>query len=140
MIWHKINLRVNRGFTLVELLVVIVILSMLAGIVAPKLFGQVDRSKWNLTKTKMAPIKTAIDTYCLNCGDYPVAFDNLLANPGIPSWSGPYLEASQLIDPWGFEYVYVLHGPIHPESYDLISYGKDGAPGGDGYNAEQYND
>lgn len=140
MTTHKMYNKIREGFTLVELLVVIVILSLLAGIVGPRLFGQVDRSKWDLTKPGIRDIETAIDTYNLNCGEYPLTFDNLLTNPGIDRWSGPYLKPSQLKDPWGFEYGYTLHGTIHPDSYDIISYGKDGMPGGDGYNAEQYND
>ncbi len=137
---HKRGNRASKGFTLVELLVVIVILSILAGIVGPRLFGQVDRAKWNLTKPGIRDIEAAIDAYFINCGEYPSSLYNLLTNPGINSWTGPYLKASQLIDPWGFEYTYVVNSTIHPDSYDIISYGKDGVLGGDGYNAEQYND
>ena len=136
---HKKYNGIRKGFTLVELLVVIVILSLLAGIVAPKLYAQIDKAKWDLTKPKMRDIETVINTYLLNCGDFPSSLDNLLNNSGIDGWSGPYLKEDQIIDPWGFEYVYVIPGTIHPESYDLISYGKDGVPGGDGYYAEQYN-
>lgn len=133
--------KINRnGFTLVELLVVIVILSMLAGITAPRLFEQIDKSKWDLTKPGMKPIEEAIDSYVLNCGALPLSFNDLLTNPGINGWVGPYLKKSQLEDPWGFEYGYVANGTINPGGYDLISYGKDGVMGGDGYNAEQYND
>jgi len=138
MTWQK---RDNRnGFTLVELLVVIVILSLLTAIAAPRLFNQIDKSKWELTKPGMKPIEEAIDSYLLNCRELPVTFNDLLTNPSIDGWSGPYLKKSQLEDPWGFEYGYVANGTINPGSYDLISYGKDGVLGGDGYNAEQYND
>jgi general secretion pathway protein G len=140
MYMHKRGNRARTGFTLVELLVVIVILSILAGIVGPRLFGQVDRAKWNLTKPSIRDIEAAIDAYFMNCGEYPSGLNNLLTNPGLNSWTGPYLKPSQLIDPWGFEYVYILNGTIHPDSYDIISCGKDGVMGGDGYNAEQYND
>lgn len=136
----KRNKQNKNGFTLVELLVVIVILSLLAGITAPKLFQQIDKSKWDLTKPQMKPIEDSINSYLLNCGEFPVTLNDLLVNPGINGWSGPYLKKSQLEDPWGFEYVYVPNGTINPGGYDLISYGKDGAAGGDGYNAEQYND
>jgi general secretion pathway protein G len=139
MIRHKRDNRIRTGFTLVELLVVIVIISLLAGIMAPKMLGQIDKAKWDLTKSKMKAIETAIEAYYTNCGDYPGGLNNLMTNPGIDGWSGPYLNESQLIDPWGFEYVYVLEGTINQGSYDIISYGKDGALGGEGYNAEQYN-
>ena len=139
MIRYKQNNRVRKGFTLVELLVVIVIIALLAGVMAPRLIGQIDKAKWDLTKSKMKSIETAIEAYYTNCGDYPGSLQNLLINPGINGWSGPYLKADQLIDPWGFEFVYVLEGTINPGSYDIISYGKDGELGGDGYNAEQYN-
>jgi general secretion pathway protein G len=138
----KIN-RDNKsesGFTLVELLVVIVILSLLAGITAPRLWEQIERSKWDLTKPQMKPIETAIDSYLFNCREYPGTLYDLLNDPGINGWSGPYLKQNQLLDPWDFEYVYVRDGRINPGSYDIISYGKDGIMGGERYNADQYND
>ena len=140
MITHKRNDMIRNGFTLVELLVVIVIISLLAGVTAPRLVERIDESKWKLTKPGMSPIETAIGAYYTSCGDYPGSLNNLLIDPGIDVWAGPYLKEKQLIDPWGFEYVYVLEGTINPDSYDIISYGKDGVLGGEGYNADQYND
>ena len=140
MVTHKRNDRIKIGFTLVELLVVIVIISLLAGVTAPRLVERIDESKWKLTKPGMEPIETAIGAYYFNCEEYPVSLNDLLINPGIDSWAGPYLKESQLIDPWDFEYVYVPEGTVNPGSYDIISYGKDGVLGGEGYNADQYND
>ena len=94
----KRNKQNKNGFTLVELLVVIVILSLLAGITAPKLFQQIDKSKWDLTKPQMKPIEDSINSYLLNCGEFPVTLNDLLVNPGINGWSGPYLKKSQLED------------------------------------------
>jgi general secretion pathway protein G len=140
MIRRKRENRIRKGFTLVELLVVIVIISLLAGIVAPRFFGQIDKAKYDLTKSKMAAIESAIDAYFLNCGDYPKAFDDLLTDPGVSGWAGPYLKPSQLRDPWGYDYIYDPAGTVSGGNYDIISYGKDGAAGGDGYNEDQYND
>lgn len=132
----------RKGFTLVELLVVIVIISMLAGIVAPRFFGQIGKAKVDLARPKMTPIESAIDAFYLNCGVFPSSLDELLYCPAgyEDVWTGPYLRAKQLLDPWDNPYIYVPEGTINPGSYDLISYGADGAQGGQGENADIYND
>lgn len=129
----------RRGFTLVELLVVIVILSMLAGIVAPKFFAQIGKAKWDSCRAKMAPIESAIDTFLLNTGDYPLTLDELIVDPGLPGWAGPYLKESQLYDPWDNLYYYDPAGGPNGGVL-LMSYGEDGIQGGDGYNTDIYND
>ena len=132
----------RKAFTLVELLVVVMIISLLAGIVAPRLLKQVGGTKVKLAKPKMTPIETAIDAFFLNTGQYPGSLDELITCPsGLEDvWNGPYLKNSQLLDPWDNPYIYVPEGSINPGSYDLISYGADGAAGGDGENADIYND
>jgi general secretion pathway protein G len=128
----------RRGFTLVELLVVIVILSMLAGIVAPKFFGQIEKARYDSCRAKMQPIESAIDTFLLNTGEYPANLDELVTDPGLPGWAGPYLKSSQLLDPWDRPYDYDPYGG--PDGgVLLISYAADGIQGGDGYNADIYN-
>ena len=129
----------RRGFTLVELLVVIVILSMLAGIVAPRFFSQIQKAKWDSCRAKMAPIESAIDTFLLNTGDYPATLDELVVDPGLPGWAGPYLKESQLYDPWDRPYYYDPAGGSNGGVL-LISYAEDGVQGGDGYNTDIYND
>lgn len=132
----------RKGFTLVELLVVIVILALLAGIVAPKFFGQIGKAKRDLARPKMVPIQSAIEAYLLNTGEYPSSLNDLLDCPsGLEdNWRGPYLSPKQLLDPWDNPYIYVPEGTVNPGSYDLISYGADGAAGGEGDNADIYND
>lgn len=132
----------RKAFTLVELLVVVLIIALLGGFVAPKLIDQLKGTKVKLARPKMTVIETQIDAFYLNCGQYPSTLDDLLICPsGFEDvWRGPYLKESQLYDPWENPYIYVPEGTINPGSYDLISYGADGADGGEGDNADIYND
>ncbi|MEJ2647262.1 MAG: type II secretion system major pseudopilin GspG [Sedimentisphaerales bacterium] len=129
----------RRGFTLVELLVVIVILSMLAGIVAPKFFSQITKAKVDSCPAKMAVVESAIETFLLNTGEYPVTLDELLNDPGIPGWTGPYLQEKQLYDPWDRPFDYIPGGRIDGGPL-LISYGDDGVQGGTDDNADITNE
>jgi len=139
MRWKK-NRR--KAFTLIELLVVIIILALLGGIAAPKLFKQIGRSRRDIARPKMVPIESAIGAYLLNTGEYPSTLDDLLMCPsGLENvWAGPYLKPSQLLDPWKNPYQYFPEGTINPGSYDLVSYGADSAQGGEGDNVDIYND
>ena len=122
----------SAGFTLLELLVVMVIIGLLAGYVGPKYFAQVGKSE---TKTAMAQIDAfakALDQYRLDTGRYPTTEQGLAAlvvRPDSDSrWSGPYLKKAVPLDPWGRAYLYRQPG-THGD-YDVFSYGKDGQPGG----------
>ena len=126
----------RKGFTLVELLVVIVILAMLSGIVAPKFFQQIEKARWDSCRSKMTPIESSIDTFLLNTNYYPNSLDELVTDPGLAGWAGPYLKESQLYDPWDRPFIYNLTN----NGYELMSYGADGVQGGEGYNADIYND
>ena len=132
----------RKAFTLIELLVVIIIVALLGSLVAPKMFKQVFKAKWDIAKPKMKTIDTAIGAYLLNTGEYPSTLDDLIECPsGLEDvWAGPYLKESSLYDPWDNQYIYIPEGTINPGSYDLISYGEDGAQGGEGYNTDIYND
>jgi general secretion pathway protein G len=123
----------ERGFTLVELLVVMVILGLLAALVVPSYLGRERKARAQAAKTQIELLGTALDTFRLDVGRYPTGSEGLQAlraSPGLPRWDGPYLKKEVPMDPWGRPYVYESPGQ-HGE-YDLYSYGADGAPGGDG--------
>lgn len=126
--------RRSTAFTLLELLVVMVILGLLAAYVAPRYFGQVGKSEIRIAKAQIESFAKALDQYRLDVGRYPSSEEGLGAlrvNPGSnPKWTGPYLQKDVPADPWGNAYVYRAPGE-HGE-YDIISYGKDGRPGGSG--------
>jgi general secretion pathway protein G len=120
------------GFTLLELLVVMVIIGMLAGFVAPKFFSQIGKSEVKTARAQIDALEKALDQYRLDVGRYPASEPGLAAlneRPAAePRWAGPYLKKAVPLDPWGRAYVYKYPGE-HGE-YDLLSYGKDGQPGG----------
>jgi general secretion pathway protein G len=123
----------RKGFTLVELLVVMAILAMLAALVGPKLFPKLGKGKQSAAKTQIELLGQALDQLKLDTGRYPTTQEGLNAlmiNPGMDNWEGPYLKKSLPSDPWGKPYIYQSPG-THGE-YDLSSLGKDGNPGGDG--------
>ena len=128
----------NAGFTLLELLVVVVIIGLLAGLVAPRYFGQVGKSEVNVAKAQIDALEKAIDQYRLDTGHYPsteLGLAALVERPANePKWNGPYLRKGVPSDPWGRPYLY--RTPGQRGDYDLVSYGKDGQPGGSGENAD----
>ena len=125
--------RAQGGFTLVELLVVMVILGLLAALVVPAYLGRERKARSQAAKTQIELFGTALDTFRLDVGRYPSSQEGLAAlqeGRGIPGWDGPYLKKGVPADPWGRAYLYV--SPGEHGDYDLYSYGADGAPGGDG--------
>jgi len=124
--------RRGRGFTLLELLVVMVIIGLLAGYVGPKFFSQIGKAETKTARAQLDALGKALDQYRIDNGRYPTGeqgLNALVAKPANePRWSGPYLQKGVPADPWGRQYLYKIPGE-HGE-YDLLSYGKDGQPGG----------
>jgi len=126
------------GFTLLELLVVIVIIGLLASYVAPRYFSQVGKSEIQVTKAQIDALEKALEQYRLDTRHYPTTEQGLQALVDKPAaetnWNGPYLKKAVPNDPWGRPYVYKIPG--QKGDFDLISYGHDGQPGGSGEDAD----
>ncbi|MGN2390324.1 type II secretion system major pseudopilin GspG [Pelomicrobium sp. G1] len=128
----------RAGFTLLELLVVMVILGLLAGFVAPRYFSQVGKSEAKTARVQIEAFGKALDQYRLDVGRYPTSEQGLGAlvrrPENEPRWDGPYLKKGVPADPWGRPYFY--RSPGEHGEYDLASWGKDGQPGGSGEAAD----
>lgn len=125
-----------RGFTLIELIVVIALIAVLAAVVAPNLLGKAGKAKVKSATVQVEKIGNAVELYRLETGRYPEKLDDLIDQPeGLDNWNGPYMRKhSQLLDPWGHEIV--IETPGEHGSFDIISYGADGRPGGEGDDAD----
>ena len=128
----------SRGFTLLELLVVIAIIGLLVGYVAPRYFSQVGKSEVQVARAQIDALEKALDQYRLDTRRYPTAEQGLAALITRPAneanWSGPYLKRAVPNDPWGQPYVY--RTPGRNGEFDILSYGRDGKPGGAGEDAD----
>ena len=133
----------NGGFTLIELMVVIVILGILAGLIIPRIMGRPEEARQMKAKVQMESIETALRLYKLDNGDYPTTEQGLQALVEPPTvgelpraWrQGGYLEKGKMPkDPWENDYIYLCPG-LHGD-FDLVSYGADGQPGGEDKNAD----
>ena len=123
----------QRGFTLIEILVVMAIIGMLAVMVAPNLFRQQAGAQRDAAMAQISALQTALDAYYLDVQRYPDSLDGLIEDDSSrASWNGPYLRGDVPLDPWRNEYVYESNG----REFSLISYGPDGEEGGEGDDAD----
>ena len=125
---------VQAGFTLLELLVVVAIIGLLAGYVAPRYFSQLGKSEAGVARAQIDALEKSLDQYRLDTGRYPTTeqgLNALVVKPANePKWNGPYLRKGLPADPWGNPYLYKIPG--QRGEFDIVSYGKDGQPGGAG--------
>jgi general secretion pathway protein G len=133
----------SNGFTLLELLVVIVIIGMLAAYVGPKYFGQLSKSQVQVARAQIDGFEKALDQYRLDTMHYPTTEQGLAAlwaqPANEPLWRGPYLKKAIPLDPWGNAYAYTTASKVPGRDFDLTSYGKDGKSGGTGDDADVTN-
>ena len=119
----------QNGFTIIELLIVVVIMGLLMSLVAPTMFSKVDSTKISTARAQMQMLRTSLDTYRLDMGDYPESLSALRKSSG-KGWGGPYLPKDVPDDPWGNPYHYQMPGP-QGEEFLLLSFGKDGKADGE---------
>ncbi|MBK5002056.1 type II secretion system major pseudopilin GspG [Pseudomonas sp. S31] len=125
----------QAGFTLLEMLAVIVLLGIVATIVVRQVGGNVDKGKYGAGKAQLASLSMKVDSYALDVGAPPGSLEQLLHKPASAgAWAGPYAKPSDLLDPFGHPFEYQAPGKHGP--FDLVFLGQDGTPGGEGYNAD----
>lgn len=136
----------RQGFTLIEIMVVLVMLGMLAAMVAPDVFGQLAQAKAEAARSQIGMMGAALDSYRLDNDAYPNTAQGLeslrrepLGGQGARNWRGPYLRKDVPMDPWGNPYQYRSPGVANPDGYDLYSFGADGREGGTGDDADVTN-
>jgi general secretion pathway protein G len=135
---NKRNRR-QAGVTLIDMMVVVVIIALFAALVLPRMMGQADKARKTAARAQINAFMTALGSYKLDTGGYPTTEQGLQALRTKPEnangWQGPYTDKEIDNDPWGHPYLYHFPGE-HGDEPDLISYGADGQPGGDGINAD----
>jgi len=133
--------RNRRGFTLIEIIIVVIIMSLIATLIVPRLFKKVESSKQRIAKTQIILIENAVKMFKLDTGRYPSTAEGLKAlmdkPAGINQWDGPYLEKGIPKDPWGRDYLYVYPGKNYV--FEITSLGADGQEGGEDENKDIFN-
>ncbi len=132
---HKMPKNRQRGFTLVELLLVLVILALIAGLVLPGIIGKAESAKAKAASSQISRISMSVESFYLDTGNTPSSLEELVNQPsGVTGWNGPYIKNSLLKDPWGQPYKYSVPGE-HGD-FDIESLGADRQRGGEGKNAD----
>lgn len=133
------GLSLRRGFTLIELMVVILIIAILAALIVPRIVNRAGDAKKVKAQADISTLSNALNQFRIDCDRYPTTEDGLnalrVAPNDVQNWKGPYTEKSIPLDPWGSEYHYEAPGP-NGLDYWIVSYGADQQPGGDGDNAD----
>ena len=131
----KLRSKGQRGFTLVELLLVLVILALIAGLVLPGIIGKAESAKAKAASSQISRISMSVESFYLDTGNTPSSLDELVNEPsGVTGWNGPYIKNSLLKDPWGQPYQYQVPGE-HGD-FDIESFGADRQRGGEKNNAD----
>ena len=135
----QLRKRAEGGITLIEMLVVVTIIGLFVALVGPKLWSNVDRANITAARAQIQNFQAALGTYKLDNGNFPSTEQGLVALRVKPAdatqWNGPYMPLDVPKDPWGHDYVYKFPGD-HGDEPDIVCYGADGQPGGDGINAD----
>jgi general secretion pathway protein G len=138
MVFKKQYMKQNsdqRGFTLVELLLVLVILALIAGLVLPGIIGKAESAKAKASSSQISRISMSVESFYLDTGNTPSSLEELVNQPsGVTGWNGPYIKNSLLNDPWGQPYKYKVPGE-HGD-FDIVSFGADRQQGGEGNNKD----
>ena len=134
----KYSLRDNRGFSLIEIMIVMIIIGLMVGLVGPKFIGQLGKAEQKTAKAQIEMLMTALDAYRLDVGSYPSqqeGLEALVANPGVDGWAGPYLKKNKIPDdPW--KHPYLFQSPGEHGDVDIYSLGADNKEGGEGKDAD----
>jgi general secretion pathway protein G len=126
--------RRERGFTILEIVIVFILLAGIMAFVGPKIFEQMGRAKSQEARIRIQQLAGQIEMYKLEVGKYPDNLGALVRNPGSDKWNGPYAKDTDLKDAWGNDYRYTIPG--QGKAYDLVSLGADGRDGGEGENKD----
>ena len=128
---RKLHRRRAAGFTLVEILLVVVIIGILVGVALPRLGGRKRQAEIAAAKADIEAITTSLNLYEIDVGEYPKQMQDLVTTTGSEKWNGPYLQKGMPKDPWNHDYLYVCPGARNPQTFDLSSYGPDGVESAD---------